>query len=371
MRVFLHAARQHPCAIAAGRVDVVFIRVGAGQGVFVSGAFLFCEAGVVILMRPHFDLAADQRAVFVKAARRVSVENGFLLAADRLRGGVRRFLFTADQRIDHVIAFVGMLVIAVDPADQFFGKLIAGRAVLMAFALLQPAGDLRVLRRAIGAVMVAFALFQAADEIAAFIPAGFGVPVAVAFLQAARKGFCHGQAAVVMPVAVRFLLTAGENLRLRPAGFGVLVQRTDQRAAPVGIAFFAVDVRAHRRIAGGRVAVLPDFGQRTPQTAFLIIAGGIVNMHDKIRIAARQRAFRIFAIGGVLVDFQRFRRAARLSHRGDNLRIAIVAVRMLRDLAVRLHCDGGQNQRIGRAEHHHCAQNQQQPLPAAVKTAAL
>ena len=40
MRVFLHAARQDPGAIAPGRVDVIRVRVGTGQRIRVIRSIL-------------------------------------------------------------------------------------------------------------------------------------------------------------------------------------------------------------------------------------------------------------------------------------------------------------------------------------------
>ena len=328
------------------------------------------EAVLPMLVGKDLDLVANQGAVHIEAVLRVAVQDNFFLAANRLRvcGGVfRQLLFPANQHIGHAVAFVRMLMVALDAADQFSGQLIACLAMLVAVGFLLAAGELRMLGITFGAVVVAGAFFQAAHQIAAFIPAGFAVLVAIAFRLAADKALRHGQAAVVVPVAGSFLLAADEDFFLRPAGIAMLVQRAGQLVSLLGIAAFIMNMRC-RCIAGFIMPVLLDRGERTPEIAVVIIAGGIMDMDHVIGIAAGQHIVCAVAGGSVPVKLQCFcgtdRNPLRLR---QNLRIAGIGMGMLRQRTSPLHGDGRKDQGIGRAEYHDGAENHHHLMPTLLK----
>ena len=323
-----------------------------------------------MLMLQHFNLTADQSAAAIPAALLMTMKNRFPPAANQLRGiRLRRLLFSADQHIDHAVAFIRMLMIAFAPANQFFGELIARFAVLVAAAFHQSAGDLRILHKTIGIVVMAVGLLRAAHQIAVFIPTVVSMPVAVTFLQATNKVFHHGQTAVFMLMAGGLFLIADKRFPVRPAGVCIHMLRTGQFAALPDIAFFTVSMRIYRRIAVGGMTMLSDHRERAQQLAVFIIAGGAMRMHDKIRIPTVQLSLCIFAACGMTVDIQRLRRTDHFSSHGNDLRIAGITMRMHRDLTIGFHCDDRSRQRIGGAEHPLCAQKQHQPLPASVKAA--
>ena len=235
---------------------------------------------------------------------------GFLI---RFRGNI------AGQHLIPRIAFVGMLVVAGIAADQLPRDFAA--AVIMVMTL-------------------RFRFF--APDFAAFIQTAFVVPMAFAFLQAADQ--LDG-----LPVAF----------------IRMYMLRADQLAPLLDAAFVRMGMDFRLRIAALGMGMRLNLRQRAPQIPASVITGGIMMMYDKIRVAADQIALPIIAVPRVLMDIQGLRGADRhplLS--GSHLGIAFLGMDMLGYLAPGiLQRDGGQYQRVNRAEHHHAGKTGHHPVP--------
>ena len=242
-----------------------------------------------------------------------------------LRGAFHRFRGQiADQYPLPFIAVLGVLVVTVDPAGQRLDGFEAVFSVLMPLRAFQPADDLPV-----------------------FVHAAFVVLMAGAFLQTTDKNGGLGIAGIRMD-----MLLAGQRSLLQGiAGIGM------------GMYFFNCLLRLDITAAG--MLVCFNLGKRTPQVSVFIVAGGIVTVNHKIGVSTGQIPVRVIAAGGVLMNRQRLRAAhgSRLFH-GCDLGIAGLGVGMLRDVALLLHGDGREDQRIGGTEYHHCRQAGHHLIPA-------
>lgn len=79
----------------------------------------------------------------------------------------------------------------------------------------------------------------------------------------------------------------------------------------VSLVVTANQFATHLYIAVIRMLVGSDFGKRTPQRTVFVVAHGIMDVDDKIRIAADGFSIGVIAVSSVLVNFQGFRRTDR------------------------------------------------------------
>ena len=131
----------------------------------------------------------------------------------------------------------------------------------------------------------------------------------------------------------------------------------------VSLVVTANQFATHLYIAVIRMLVDSDFGKRTPQRTVFVVAHGIMDVDDKIRIAADGFSIGVIAVSSVLVNFQGFRRTDRnhFLHR-RHLCIAGVGMRVLRKLAFSFHCNGRQNQCVDCAKRLFVNLYHQEPL---------
>ena len=332
MGVLLLAAGKLPGAIAAGAVDMVFLRIGAGQRLGIQRHRNHSKAGVGMLMGQNLGLSANQIARAIEAGRRVLMQRDFPSFTDQHRLGWLLFhlRLLTDQDLLPLVALVRVrmgrfLRLA---ASQLPGNLIAAFAVDMALGFLQTAN-------------------QASRFVIAAIPVG----MALAF-----GGHAHQGGSFTVTIFGMDML-------------GLRGLRADQRAPLQGIAILRMDMyrlNLREEIAGFPMGVGADLGQRAPKGAVFVPAGSIMVVNHEVGIAAHRITASIIAPSGMPVDSQSIRGAHRsqLLHLG-HLGVAFIGMGMLRKNALTFHRDGREDQRIGDTEHHHCRQAGYHLMPAS------
>ena len=157
-----------------------------------------------------------------------------------------------------------------------------------------------------------------------------------------------------------FRFPADEIFRLCPAVLCMGMKRTCKRSPFLGVAGIIMDMP--RCIAGIRMGVGVYFRQRTPQLPAFIIAGAVMPMHQKIRIAAPEFPGRVIAGGRMGVDL-RGTVGDRLRN-GKNLGIAGIVVGMLRELALSFQSDRRDGQRIDGTQRHSQTKHRHDLMPS-------
>ena len=147
----------------------------------------------------------------------------------------------------------------------------------------------------------------------------------------------------------------------------VRLKRADQLTLLKLIAVLRVDMPAYRSVAFFRVNMLLSLRQRADQISLRIKAVIVVAVHHIVNISADQGTVSTVAVVCVPVYVEIFRRADQLTRPlRDGHFITFIRMYMFLLTADHLFCgDGGQDQGISGAEHHHAGQDAHNLQPKA------
>ena len=295
----------------------VFFILGkrTGQSLGIRRFLHRLKARIRVLMLQNLDFAADQIARFLQAVSGVFVEKDFRFSADRHRFRCNLGWFGGQVTSQHLIpciAVIAVLVITVRTANQFPVCFIAIAIVVMAFGNFDPTHDFSGLILTAFLVLVPITLLQAAYQ-----SAGFRVAIIRMHM------LCTSQFVALHDVA-RICMDMG---------------------------FFCF----RYGIAAVRMRMCRNLRQGAPQSSVFVIAGRIVTVDNKIRVAAGEIAVSVITVWGVTVEIQHFRITNRhCLLNGSYLGVAGFRMGVFGYLAPSLfQGDGRQNQCVGGTEHHH------------------
>ena len=146
--------------------------------------------------------------------------------------------------------------------------------------------------------------------------------------------------------------------------------RTDQFATLHGVAIVRMGMYFGgcfwHGIAASGVLMGLDLRQLAPKVPIFVIACRIMLVNDKVCIPARQVSFAVIAGIVMLMEIQAFDGTHRLGPGGRGyLRVASLRMGVFRNLTRSLfHGNGGKNQCVDRAKHHHTGQARHNLVPA-------
>ena len=152
--------------------------------------------------------------------------------------------------------------------------------------------------------------------------------------------------------------------------------RTGELPPLHGIAFIGMGMGflgPGQGVAAFSVLMGLDLRQGAPQVSAVVIAADGMRMDHKVRKPADQILVLVIAVFAVLVDVQRFRVTNR--HGAPDLRhlgVARLGMGVGGNLAPgSFQSDGGQNQRVDRAEHHYTGHAGYNPVPQGLSPVCL